>query len=53
VEEVNRTEGILNTLGAPWTEGTQLYHADLVLDSQMMQSRAVHFELAVALLPMA
>jgi catechol-2,3-dioxygenase len=26
VEEVNRTKGILNTLGAQWGEGTQLYH---------------------------
>lgn len=26
VEEVNRTKGILNTLGPQWTEGTPLYH---------------------------
>jgi hypothetical protein len=26
VDEVNRTKGILNTLGAQWSEGTQLYH---------------------------
>ena len=26
VEEVNRTKGILNTLGARWSERTQMYH---------------------------
>jgi hypothetical protein len=26
VEEVNRTKGILNTLRAQWSEGTQMYH---------------------------
>ena len=26
VEEVNRTKGILNTLGAQWSERTQMYH---------------------------
>lgn len=26
MEEVNRTKGILNTLGAQWSERTQMYH---------------------------